>query len=134
MKELLFNHEYKSIHEALGVEDERRNYLHGVILYNIAYQKIMFEELFDDEDNAPRNLRTKTGVIERFLEAAQTEEERLIMMWDYSTADTRIDSDGIRGHLFLEILLKHVKKFDLDQDKFCSWWVEKKREIDAEND
>jgi len=134
MKELVFSHDNSSIHEAFGVETERRDYLHGAILYNIAYQKIMVDQLFDDEDNVPRNLCTKTGIIERFLENAETEEERLVMMWDYATVDCKIDSNDIRGHLFFEMILKRVKHFDLDQDKFCSWWINKKRQVDAEND
>ncbi len=134
MKELVFNHDVRRVHEALGVDNERREYIHGVILYQMAYQHIMVNQLFDDKDNAPANLRTKTGVLERIFDNVNTEEERIVATWDYCAADTRISEDDPRGMLFFHMLITRVKDFDLDQDKFCNWWVKNRQELEADTD
>lgn len=130
MENIKFNHDVKTMSEALNISDERRHYLHAVVLFNMVYQNIMVTSLFDEPDDAPANLRTKSGCLERMLEAAENEAERVYITWEYASVDIKTD-DGPGGAMFLSMIAAKSKELDLDQDAFCQWWVKHRMEAEA---
>ena len=130
MEAITFNHDAKSMHESLGIDEHRRHYLHGVILFNMAYQAILVDSLFDDQEDAPMNMRTKSGCLERMFECAETEAERILLVWDYCALDNRIDTKDPASAMFLHMVSCKVKELDMDIDAFCTWWAEKRQEQD----
>jgi len=133
MEKIQFNHDVRTMSEALCIPDERRHYLHAVVLFNMVYQSIMVHSLFDDPDEAPINMRTKSGCLEKMLEAAETEAERLYIVWEYCSVDIKTD-DGPSGAMFLSMISAKSKDLDLDQDAFCQWWVKHRIEAETEAD
>lgn len=127
METIQFNHNVKTMSESLNITDERRHYLHAVVLFNMAYQHIMVNSLFDDPDEAPINMRTKSGCLERMLESAENIEEQIYLAWEYCTIDIRTD-DGPGGAMFLSMVQAKAKELDLDQEKFCKWWEKHRAE------
>jgi len=133
MEKIQFNHDVRTMSEALCIPDERRHYLHAVVLFNMVYQSIMVHSLFDEPDEAPINMRTKSGCLEKMLEAAETEAERLYIVWEYCSVDIKTD-DGPSGAMFLSMISAKSKDLDLDQDAFCQWWVKHRMEAETEAD
>jgi len=133
MEKIQFNHDVRTMSQALCIPDERRHYLHAVVLFNMVYQSIMVHSLFDDPDEAPINMRTKSGCLEKMLEAAETEAERLYIVWEYCSVDIKTD-DGPSGAMFLSMISAKSKDLDLDQDAFCQWWVKHRMEAETEAD
>lgn len=132
MEKIQFNHDVRTMSEALCIPDERRHYLHAVVLFNMVYQNIMVISLFDEPNEAPVNMRTKSGCLERMLESAETEAERLYMTWEYCSVDIKTD-DGPSGAMFLAMIAAKAKDVDLDQDAFCQWWVKHRMEAETED-
>jgi hypothetical protein len=133
MEKIQFNHDVRTMSQALCIPDERRHYLHAVVLFNMVYQSIMVHSLFDEPDEAPINMRTKSGCLEKMLEAAETEAERLYIVWEYCSVDIKTD-DGPSGAMFLSMISAKSKDLDLDQDAFCQWWVKHRMEAETEAD
>lgn len=133
MEKIQFNHDVRTMSQALCIPDERRHYLHAVVLFNMVYQSIMVHSLFDEPDEAPINMRTKSGCLEKMLEAAETEAERLYIVWEYCSVDIKTD-DGPSGAMFLSMISAKSKDLDLDQDAFCQWWVKHRLEAETEAD
>jgi len=133
MEKIQFNHDVRTMSQALCIPDERRHYLHAVVLFNMVYQSIMVHSLFDEPDEAPINMRTKSGCLEKMLEAAETEAERLYIVWEYCSVDIKTD-DGPSGAMFLSMISAKSKDLDLDQDAFCQWWVKHRIEAETEAD
>ena len=133
MEKIQFNHDVRTMSQALCIPDERRHYLHAVVLFNMVYQNIMVTSLFDDPDEAPINMRTKSGCLEKMLEAAESEAERLYLTWEYCSIDIKTD-DGPSGAMFLSMISAKSKDLDLDQDAFCQWWVKHRIEAETEAD
>lgn len=132
MEKIQFNHDVKTMSEALCIPDERRHYLHAVVLYNMVYQHIMVTSLFDDTDDAPANMRTKSGCLEKMLDEAENEAERVYITWEYCSVDLKTD-DGPAGAMFLSMISARVKDYDLDQEKFCQWFVKHRMEAETED-
>lgn len=131
MEKIVFNHEATQMPDAIGIATERRYYLNAVVLFNMVYQNIMVHSLFDDTDDAPANMRTKSGCLERILESAKNEAEMVYLTWEYCNLDIKTD-DGPSGAMFLAMISSKTKELDLDQDQFCNWWV--KQRIKADQD
>jgi len=132
MEKIQFTHDASSMSEALGISTERRHYLHGVVLFNMVYQNIMVTSLFDDSDDAPVNMRTKSGCLERMLESAENWAEQIYITWEYCTIDIRTDNDP-GGVMFLSMVSAKAKELDLDQERFCKWWVKHRSEEEKDS-
>ena len=88
-----FNHNERNINRSLNITDERSDELDAIVMYNIINQTMMIRQLFDNPDDAPKNMRTKTGVLERCFESTNNEAERIYLVWEYAKLDMRVDKD-----------------------------------------
>lgn len=85
MEKIQFNHGSSEIYESFGLTKEEAHRLESVIVFeSIVARSILHRDYKDDEKSAPRVLRTKTGVLSRSLQHANTEMERLFMTFLFS--------------------------------------------------
>lgn len=125
-----FDHSAGNVQAALSIPDHRSDVLDAKVLFNIINQAIMVSKLFDDPDDAPSNLRTKTGVIEKILDEAKSDNERVYLVWEYSRLDLRMDTDKKLQHVLAGMTMLY-KAVDGDEDKFVEKFISYKNEAKA---
>jgi hypothetical protein len=80
MEKIQFTHSSGEIHESFNLTKEQAHRLESVIVFeSIVARSIISRDYSGDEKSAPRVLRTKTGVLSRSLQHANTEMERLFI-------------------------------------------------------
>jgi len=80
MEKIEFTHNSGEIHESFNLTKEQAHKLESVIVFeSIVARSIISRDYSGDEKSAPRVLRTKTGVLSRSLQHANTEMERLFI-------------------------------------------------------
>ena len=117
-----FDHTSGNIPRSLNITDERSDQLDALVMYNIINQGMMIRQLFDNPDDAPANMRTKTGVLERCFESTNNEAERIYLVWEYAKLDIRLDKD----HKLQAIMSGMAMLYDAvngDEDKFVEKFV-----------
>lgn len=62
-----FNHEIENFHQAIGISDDMRTRARERILFTSFSNALQRAELYEDEEDAPKSLRTITGDLERCL-------------------------------------------------------------------
>lgn len=125
-----FDHSAGNVQSALGIPDHRSDVLDAMVLYSIINQAIMIDTLFDNPKDAPMNLRTKTGIIERILENAKNDNETAYLVWEFARLDIRMDTDKKLQHVLAGMTMLY-KAVDGDEDKFVEKFVTYKREAKA---
>ena len=136
MKDLHFDHTCRSINEAMGICEERSDELQGYITFYMVEQSIMREKLFGDDaehDDVPPNYRTKSAILERCLDVAQDEEERIYITWEFCKLDIKTDHP-LLGPPLMMMMSKKAEKFDLDAERFVQWFVKEKAKAKADGD
>ena len=61
------NHELDDFHGALGITDYTRTKCRERIFFTAMANALQRRELFEDEDDAPKHMRTVTGDLQRCL-------------------------------------------------------------------
>ena len=125
-----FDHSAGNVQAALSIPDDRSDVLDAMVLYSMINQAIMIDTLFDNPKDAPMNLRTKTGIIERILESAENDNETAYLVWEFARLDLRIDTDKKLQHVLAGMTMLY-KAVDGDEDKFVEKFVSYKREAKA---
>lgn len=122
MEAIKFNHDAKTISLALGISEDRKLEIEACVMYAILSTEIIANKLYgDDRNNAPNNMRSKSGVLEKILDYAFDEAELVYMAYEYATTDKFTDTK--EGKLFATALAMTLEKdLDLDEEKFISWW------------
>lgn len=79
-----FNHETENFHESLGISDEVRVRCRERIFFNTFSNALQRLELFEDDDDAPKELRTVSGDLQRCLRTItdQLEYEYTLMIFN----------------------------------------------------
>ena len=128
-----FNHDCSAINESLGIDKDRADKLQASIIFEIINQAFMVESLFDDVDQAPRNLATKSGCLERIFEYATNEEERIYCTWEYTKIDliNMFKPESKIGMLGMKLM---YERMNMDYDRFVEFYVKKKQEAESEGD
>jgi len=125
MEKIEFNHSGGTLAEAMGIHVERKYELEGIVIYTMLIVEIMSRKLFDNPKEAPRNLCTKSGVLEKVLEYAESQAEAIYLTYEYCTVDQKTD-DGVQGKMFASALAMKIKQLDLDEERFIEWFVKKR--------
>lgn len=118
-----FNHECSTLTEALGISDRRGKELDAHVLFSIVDCAAMSQELFDDGE-APANLSTKTGVMERYLEKAENDHESVYMVWFHGCSNERFKNESLETKLFQMSISALYDKCSREEDKFVSKFAE----------
>lgn len=132
MERIKFNHEGKSLADAMGIDLERRYELEAIVIYNMLIVEIMAKKLFDNPEDAPRNLTTKSGVLEKILDYADIDAEAIYLTYEYCILDKK--TDGLKGQIFASALAVKIRELDLDEEKFIEWFVEKRQTSPTETE
>jgi hypothetical protein len=118
-----FDHTQESLHLALGIDDERSDALDAIMFFCIIDQNILRDSLFDDPDEAPMNMRTKTGILEKAFDEAKNEPERIYLSMEYGKIDTDLDNDNNGIRTFMKGLLMMYEGVDGNLHKFISKFI-----------
>lgn len=122
MEKIKFNHDCEKLHQSMGIDEDRKYELEVAVLYNMLLNALMLDKLFDNPDDAPTNMRTKSGMLEKILDYAMDDAELVYLGMEYVIQDKL--SDTTEGKLFMSAVLHKLKELDLDEDKFVEWWKE----------
>ena len=117
-----FDHTSGNIPRSLNITDERSDQLDALVMYNIINQGMMIRQLFDNPDDAPANMRTKTGVLERCFESTNNEAERIYLVWEYAKLDVRLDKD-VKLQAIMSGMAMLYDAVNGDEDKFVEKFV-----------
>ena len=117
-----FNHESGKIHTSLNISEERSMELDAITMFNIINQAAMIRNLFDNTDDAPMNMRTKTGVLDRVFAYTKNEEERIYVTWEYAKLDSRAEKGG-KTELFLQGMALLYDALSGDEDQFIKKFI-----------
>jgi hypothetical protein len=82
-----FNHEEETFEKSLGITTDRADFLTASVFYEMINHAYLIDKLFDDTDDAPRNMVTKTGILEKAFDETVNEAERIFTTWEYSKID-----------------------------------------------
>lgn len=79
-----FNHETESFHESLGISDDIRVKCRERVFFNTFSNALQRQELFEDPDDAPKEMRTVSGDLQRCLRSItdQLEYEYTLMIFN----------------------------------------------------
>lgn len=122
-----FDHSARNFQGALNIEQDRTDELDAIVMYSLINQAMMVKQLFDDPDDAPSNMRTKTGILERALESAKNDNERIYITWEYARVDARTDMDK-RAATALGGLALLYQIVNGDEDEFVAKYIKHKRD------
>lgn len=117
-----FDHTSGNIPRSLNITDERSDQLDALVMYNIINQGMMIRQLFDNPDDAPVNMRTKTGILERCFESTNNEAERIYLVWEYAKLDVRLDKD-VKLQAIMSGMAMLYDAVNGDEDKFIEKFV-----------
>lgn len=88
-----FNHNNASLCAALGIEKKRENELSAIVLFELINQQALLHKLYDNPQEAPLELRTKSGLLEKLLRECQSESEAIFVTHDFTKIDILTDHD-----------------------------------------
>lgn len=82
--EITFNHEGVKIHDSFNLTEEQGNKLDSVIMFEtIVADRIIEVHYEGDRNAAPREVRTKTGVLSRCFKYAATDQEKFYLAYAF---------------------------------------------------
>lgn len=87
------NHESKTLQQSLGIEDNRANVITATVMFHLINQQFMLQKLYDNPNEAPRSMRTKTGVLEKVLQEVTGDNELVLATWESARFDAIIELD-----------------------------------------
>lgn len=121
------NHESSTLYEALGLDFYERNIVSNTILFELLSNHMLVKDLFDDEKDAPVDMRTMTGLLEKCVDRISVEEQKFYLLMIYGQTyeatmsmlhrESKIDKVSTKGGTkkdeeIKEMIVKLVKKLD----------------------
>jgi hypothetical protein len=89
MEKITFNHEGSGIHESFNLSEQVGNKLDSIIIFeSIVADRIVEVEYQGIREDAPREVKTKTGVLSRCLNYASNEQERMYIAYAFVNKHT----------------------------------------------
>lgn len=84
MENITFNHEGIGIHESFNLTEQQGNKLDSIIMFEtIVADRIIEVEYEGIREDAPREVRTKTGVLARCLRYASNDQEKMYLAYAF---------------------------------------------------
>jgi hypothetical protein len=125
--EIKMNHDVRTMHLSLGISDDRADTITGEIMYELVNQQYLVTTLYDNPEQAPRNMVTKTGVLEKVLESTKNDSEIILATWELSRMDAINDASEKMGDKFFSMVSMMFMMADRNKEKFIKLFKEKKR-------
>lgn len=89
MEKITFNHEGIGIHESFNLTEQQGNKLDSIIIFeSIVADRIVEVEYQGIREDAPREVRTKTGVLARCLNYAANDQEKMYLAYAFINKHT----------------------------------------------
>jgi hypothetical protein len=89
MEKITFNHEGVEIHESFNLSKQVGNKLDSIIIFETIVADRILEVQYDGvREDAPREVRTKTGVLARCLNYVSNEQERMYLAYAFVSKHT----------------------------------------------
>ena len=129
-----FNHEEKNIHRSIGLTDDRADEITAGVLFEMINQSYLVDKLFSNPEEAPVNLRTKTGVMERSLEDVNYNNEMVYAIWEYTKYDMMTSSENKHHEKMKMAMSMLFMMSDMKKEKFIRNFINKKRTAEASGD
>lgn len=87
--EITFNHEGVKIHDSFNLTEQQGNKLDSIIIFeSIVADRIVEVEYRGIREDAPREVRTKTGVLARCLNYAASDQEKMYLAYAFINKHT----------------------------------------------
>lgn len=90
MLTITFNHSAKTLSESIGLSTNDLLYIKLLIIFNSMNSKLLVETLFDKEDNAPKDMKTTSGNIEKLLPLMKNDAMTLFTLMHYEAISNEI--------------------------------------------
>ena len=110
-----FDHTKKTFEKSIGITEERADYLTANVFYEMINHAYLVDKLFDNSDDAPANMVTKTGILEKTFQETSNEAERIFCTWEYSKIDHLTDMEDKRNPIAAMTMLFQVCRTDKDE-------------------
>lgn len=128
-----FNHTADTFYEALGFGRNIDTYCREVIYFSSITNHLLGKELFDNEDDTPSSLKTKTGDLEKSLTFVKNEEEKNYLLLVFHRAH-EVALETIGKYCFLQQANDEEKmKFDIMM-KMLELKIKEKAREEGEDD
>lgn len=120
---LKFDHTQDNLYLSLGLSDERKDYCNDNLIFTAITKPLMVKQLYDDMDDAPKELTTVSSDIEVILSRLTEESERVYSLLTYHKVtdsirpfvSVYIETDGNVDKSF-DIMKEHNVRFIDDID------------------
>lgn len=121
------NHESKTLQQSLGIEENRADEISALVMFNMINQTYMIQHLYDSPDEAPRSMKTKTGVLENVLNEVSGENEIILATWEAARFDAIIELDEEHASKLLAMFSMMYMMADRKKDNFIKQFLKHKK-------
>ena len=90
MLTITFNHSAKTLSESIGLSTEDLLYVKLLIIFNSMNSKLLIDKLFDKEEDAPEDMKTTSGNIEKLLPLMKNDAMTLFTLMHYEAISNEI--------------------------------------------
>lgn len=129
-----FNHTAENLQESMGLTQKRADELTASLFFEMINVQHMVESLFDNPEDAPANMTTKTGIMERVFDDVKSPEEMVYVAWEYAKYDVLLKRDEKFAMAHKMMCLSLYMFSNQDKDKFVNTYVKKKSAAESESD
>jgi len=144
MNNIKLNHEAEKLSSMLNLTSEDGSRIRNIITFETIKSSVLLEELYENESVAPRNIKTKSGCIERCLNYLDKNEELALFFMIFLSLHEDIHMAHYVYKHMEQTIEKHISKQNINDDDnienaFKKFLLEKvkntiKEEFDIFND
>lgn len=122
---MVLNHNVNTMGEAMGVNKDRQDVITASVFYEIVNNDYQVQALYDDPKEAPREMVTTSGVLQKALLRVSNEEEKMYLVWEFSKTDTIRNSRKLSNHFdkMLQAVAMIFLMCDKDYNKFVKKFI-----------
>jgi hypothetical protein len=129
-----FDHNAENLQQSMGLTQKRADELTATLFFEMISVQHMVESLFDNPEDAPANMTTKTGIMERVFDDVKSPEEMVYVAWEYAKYDVLLKKDDNFSMAHKMMCLSLYMFSNQDKEKFINTYVKKKSEAESESD
>jgi hypothetical protein len=129
-----FDHTARNLQESMGLTQKRADELTATLFFEMISVQHMVESLFDKPEDAPANMITKTGIMERVFDDVKSPEEMLYVTWEYAKYDILLKKEDQFSMAHKMMTMSLYMFSNQDKEKFVNTYVKKKSEAESESD
>jgi hypothetical protein len=127
------NHNSSTMGEAMGISKDRQDVITASVFFEIVNNDYQVMSLYDDPEEAPREMVTTSGVLQKALSRVSNEQERMYMIWEFAKTDT-VRNSKMSDHFdkMLQAVSMIFMMCDKDYNKFVKRFTAFQRQAEEE--